>query len=377
MKKLRGNYLFAILLSTMFLIIICGCAPRFYLSSHSDQEFDFSKIKKVAIVLEKTDVSSESNLLFAKIFTQTARERKKFFLAQKEGYIPEEKISNQDLWKGADAFLKISLTHCHIGGYRSLAYSTSVGAYVRLVETGTGKMIWNTNYGYSSSRVGVFAPTAEEVMEIVAGKLIDTVPLKYTVPSPAASKKRETVILETTTIAPPPEEVRVYEIKEKSPTPFESSPYLIHVSSVSANKKYLDGSVIDKKTNDGTIRLATLVNLHSKGRWYRIFIGRFKSLDACQSYIQRSRQSGKVGAHARPVKLPFSLLVSSGQTLVSSQRTASDLREKHFMAYLSPTSTGAAGTYDVLIGAYTTKTEAARKAKILLQKGISTRIVSP
>ena len=46
------NFLFAILVPTLLLLIICGCAPKIYLSSYSDPEYNFSEIKKVAIVLE-------------------------------------------------------------------------------------------------------------------------------------------------------------------------------------------------------------------------------------------------------------------------------------------------------------------------------------
>ena len=52
------------------------------------------------------------------------------------------------------------------------------------------------------------------------------------------------------------------------------------------------------------------------------------------------------------------------------------LRKKHLLAYLSP-SAGKAETYDVLIEAYWSEKEAAGKAKILLQKGISAKIISP
>ena len=422
------NFLFAILLPALFLIIIYGCAPKIYLSSYSDPKFNFSEIKKVAIVLEKSNVTLRANLLFAEIFTQTALQRKKFFLVRGD-YFLEDEISKPDLCTGADAFLKISLTH-YYSGYRTRFLPTSIGAYAKLVETAPGKTVWNMNYAYSSSKTGPSAPMIEEVMKIVVKKLIDSVPLKYTVPSLTTLEERKDVLHKV--ITPPPKKVsevekdyskeiaalrsefadlkekvasldekiadleekvasldekRVPEIKLKrsasdeeepvlteSLTPFKSGPYVIHVSSV--QNRYFAEEFLDRKTTDGTIRLAKLVNLQSKGRWHRLLIGRFKSLDACRSYIRKSKQSGEIEKYARPVKLPFSLLISSRQALVPSQKMVQALRKKHLSAYLSP-SAGKAETYDVLIGAYGSEREAARKAKILLQKGISAKIISP
>jgi len=410
-RSISRNFPFALLLPAILLIVICGCAPKVYLSSYSDLQFNRSEIKTVAIVLEN---ARANNVLFAEIFTQAALERKKFFLARKD-YILEREISTQDLRPGADAFLKIALAYCYSGS-RTYHFPTSISAYAKLFETRTGRMVWKMNYAYSSPKVGPSAPMIEEVMKIVVRKLIDSVPLTYTAPPVATLEERRDALPELS--APSAKKVpgiekdyskeiaalrsefadlkeklasqeRVPEIKvEKSDsgkqasnpietlTPVKKAPFLIHVASVRVQRRHAAKEFVDRKTNDGTIHLATLVTLPSKGRWYRLLIGRFESLDATRSYIQKSKQSGAIRGYARPMKLPFSLLISSRQTLVPSQGKVEALRKKHFLAYLSP-SAGKAETYDVLIGAFGSEEEATQRARILLKSGISAKTISP
>lgn len=395
------NFVFAILLSAPLLIIMCGCSPKTRITSYSDPQFNFGNIQAVAVVLEDVKVNVRSDVVFAEIFTQTALEKKNFFLLQKE-HIMEEDIPNPYYRTGPEGFLKIALTHCYLGS-RTRFLPTSVGAYAKLVEPETGKVVWNMKYAYSSSKTGSSAPSMEEVMKIVAEKLVDSVPLTYTAPSstmldnwknalyrhgapsygnaPVVGNGRsgeiatlraeladlkENMASHDRNITPPYTGYETYEEKV-------SAPYFIHAASVQ-NREFAE-QFIDKKTNDNTVRMTIFVDLGSKGRWYRLLIGRFESLDACNSYIRKSKQRGMIDKHAHPVKLPFSLLISSGQGLSASQGTVNALRRKHFLASLSP-SAGKADTYDVLIGAYKSKKDAARDAKMLLQKGISAEIVS-
>lgn len=149
------------------LILVCSCIPKIYLSSYSDTDYNPADIKKVAIVLEdlKTHPPPDSHL-FAEIFVQSVIERKKFFIVGNEA--------------DADALLKIALTHANRGD-RTSFLSTSVGAYAKLLDVETGRMLWNVNYAYTSIKTGPTAPVVEKVMKIVALKLIDLIPLQYTV----------------------------------------------------------------------------------------------------------------------------------------------------------------------------------------------------
>ena len=352
MKNLRTsrNFFFAILLSGLSLMIFYGCAPKIYISSYVDPQFNFDEIKTVVVVSKD---SNANGLLFAEIFTQISLERKKFFLVQKD-YTSKKKISKLELQTQADAFLEIAVTHAYLGN-RTRFLPTSIGAYAKLIQPETNKMLWNMNYTYSSAKTGPSAPAIEEVMEIVVRKIIDDVPLKYTVPVLAVTEQPEDIKPEVVLEQPAPAKEKFTTIKV---VPFENSPYLIHAASVRIQNSNSAERFIDKKTDDGTIRLTTLVDLGSKGLWYRLMIGRFKSLDACRSYLKNLEQSHDIHKDARPVKLLFSLLINSGQGLTSSQKIIDALRKNHFLAILSPSS-GEAETYNIMLGAYASEEEAA------------------
>ncbi len=357
------NFLFAILLPALSLMIFYGCAPKVYVSSYADPKFDFDEIKTVVVVPQN---SRTNDLLFAEIFTQTAIERKKFFLSRKD-YVLKKEISKSELRTETDAFLEIAVTHAYLGN-RTRFFPTSIGAYAKLIEPETNKMLWNMNYTYSSAETGPSAPAIEKVMKIVAMKIINDVPLKYTVPVLTVTEEPEDIAPEVVTEEPEdiaPEVV----LEQPAPVekkftiveyviPFKTIPYLIHTASVRVQRSDSAEKFINKKTDNRTIRLATLVDLGSKGLWYRLMIGRFKSLDASQSYLENLEQSYDIDKDARPVKLPFSLLISSGQGLTPSQKIIDALKRKHFLATLFP-SAGEAETYDIILGAYESKEEAA------------------
>ena len=410
-RSVSLNLIFTTLLFALFLIIIHGCAPKIYRSFYSDPEFDFDKIETVVIVLEDAKLN---NPLFAEIFTQTALEKQRFTLIR-ENYILEEEISKQDLRPGTDAFLKISLTHCYTR-FRTRFSPTSIGARAKLIEAKSGKMIWNMNYAYSSATGGSSAPMIEEVMKIVAENLINSVPVgaiplfaimeelleeeqleeQNDVLAEAETEtpefeEQEDVLAEAAALEVEPEveedyEEKAPEIEPESPAPieqepvlieipFKSGPYLVHAASVRVKRKSAADEFINRKTKDGTMRLALLADLQSKGSWYRLLIGRFKSLDACRSYIRKLKKGGEIDKDVHPVELPFSLLIRSGQESAPLQETVNVLREKGFSAYLSPPA-GKATAYDVMVGAYCSKKEAAKTARMLSQNGYSAKIVS-
>ncbi|NVL90792.1 MAG: SPOR domain-containing protein [Desulfobacterales bacterium] len=414
---MRNQWKGAVLLFALFLIVIHGCAPKIYRSSYSDPEFDFDRIETMVIVLEDAKLN---NPLFAEIFIQTAVERQRFTLIQ-ENYVLEEEISKQELLAGVDAFLKISLTHCY-PGFRTRFSPTSIGAYAKLIETGSGKTLWNMNYAYSSATGGSSAPMIEEVMKIVAKNLIDSVPIGATpffaiieealeeeqleeqkdVLAEAETPKfeeHEDVLAKAAALEVEPKveedyEEKAPEIEPESPAPieqkdepaeqepvlveipFKNGTYLVHAASVRVKRKSAADEFINRKTKDGTTRLALLVDLQSKGSWYRLLIGRFKSLDACRSYIRKLKKGGEIDKDAHPVELPFSLLIRSGQESAPLQEMVNVLREKGFPSYLSP-PVGTATAYDVMVGAYCSKKEAAKTARMLSQNGYKAEIVSP
>ncbi len=150
--------------------------------------------------------------------------------------------------------------------------------------------------------------------------------------------------------------------------------YMIHVASV--KKRHLAEQFINIQPTDGTIRLSTTVQLNPDKPWYRLLVGRFRTPDESRQYIQVMKQNGRPGAYAKPMKLPYSLMISSGRPFEPSQKIVEALRKIDYMAYLAP-STSAANAYDVLVGAYVNKKEADKRAQLLLTNGIPVNVITP
>jgi len=153
-------------------LLVAGCSPKVYLSSFCDDRFNFTTIKKVAVVLENKQGQSP---LFGEIFMQEALEKRRPFLLQRD-YVLHEDISGESPWKEADAFLVISLLYGRQGTQASYS-QTTLGAFAKLVETATGKTVWKMNYAYKSPEAAPSAPLIEEAMKVAADKILDCVPL--------------------------------------------------------------------------------------------------------------------------------------------------------------------------------------------------------
>ena len=181
----KGKFFFTIFIVSIVTITSYGCfSPKAYFKSYSDQKFNPNEIKKLAVVVDDTRLAE--NYVFSKLFTQTAIERKKFFLVYEES-IAKYQITNE-VKQNVDAFLSIGLTHIYHGNM-STYLPTSIGAYANLIEPKSGRMLWSANYSYSSEITGPAAPSIEEVMIIVSNKLIDSIPLEYFTPPPLAEKQ--------------------------------------------------------------------------------------------------------------------------------------------------------------------------------------------
>ena len=177
----------SLLLVGAVVLLLAGCAPKVYLSSFSDDHFNFSTVGKLAVVLEN---SRGQNPLFGEIFMQSALEKRRPFLIH-GGYFPQADLSGEDLWKKADAFLMISLAYSH-QGTQTPGSPTILGASAKLVETAGEKVVWKMNYAYKSAETGSSAPLIEEAMKIAAEKILDAVPLvKGTASLAGAGKYRK------------------------------------------------------------------------------------------------------------------------------------------------------------------------------------------
>ena len=361
------------LLLFTFLISGIGCSPKTYISTYSKDEFNPQHFKKVTIVVDDIRGNKQNNLLFAETFLKTALEKKKFSLSG-ENYVLKENLPASETLPDGNAYLEITLTHCYPGN-QSQNFPTSIGAVAKVVEPKTDKMLWHINYAYASPKRGPSAPMIEDVMHIVAERIIESIPLEnegpkiaaYTLPKGVQNEISAPLInsgtIQTTrSIQPQPTGFHKTDQKVpmKASTPrrvfginpvktpsldlakrlakvsavHPSSPYLIHVASV--KQRRLAEQFIDTKTDDGTVRLSCLVKLNPDKPWYRLLIGRFKDPDESRSFIQALKHKDKTGKYAKPLKLPYSLLISSKRPLEPSQKIVEALRKIDYMAYLSP-----------------------------------------
>ena len=167
-------------------LLMAGCSPKVYLSSCADDSFQFATVRNLVVVLES---DRGQNPLFGEIFMQSALEKRRPFLLQRE-YVLHEDISGEGPWERADAFLVISLLYSRQGTQASYS-QTALGVFAKLVETATGKTVWRMNYAYKSPEAAPSAPLIEEVMKVAADKLLDCVPLvKGAAFLPAAAEPR-------------------------------------------------------------------------------------------------------------------------------------------------------------------------------------------
>lgn len=409
---------YKVITGLLMLTMAAGCAPKVYVDTYTDQALNPEAIKLVAIVVDDNPVTEKYNLLFADTFLRTAKAKKNFPLAHRD-YILKEKLSGSDTSKNADAYLEIALTHCYPGN-QSRNFPTSVGAVAKLVDMKTRNVLWRMNYAYASPKGGPSAPMIEEVMHRVSEKMVDAVPLapektRYAAyaldPSDRSTDRKDALDTDAGIAgASQPLKARFSGSRLKQPEAAPGSDkvlspvkdtlsrterirlnttpgrlnttlgrqsagaYMIHVASV--KKRHLAEQFINMQPTDGTIRLSTTVQLNPDKPWYRLLVGRFRTSDESRQYIQVMKQNGRPGAYAKPMKLPYSLMISSGRPYEPSQKIVEALRKIDYMAYLAP-STSAANAYDVLVGAYVNKKEADKRAQLLLTNGIPVNVITP
>lgn len=153
-------------------LLLAGCASRADLSSLSDDRFDFTTIRKVAVVLEN---NRGRNPLFGDIFMESASKKIEPFLFQRE-YFLRENIAETDLNERVDAFLEITVTYSN-EGFLTYGFPTTFRASAKLMETATGNIVWEKDYAYRSATVGRSAPSIHEAMKLAADTILDSMPL--------------------------------------------------------------------------------------------------------------------------------------------------------------------------------------------------------
>ena len=198
------------------LLLLAGCASRADLSSLSDDRFDFTTIRKVAVVLED---KRGRNPLFGDIFMESAAEKIGPLLLQGE-YVLRENIAGTDLGERVDAFLELTVRYSN-EGFLTYGFPTTFGASAKLVETATGNTVWEKDYAYRSAASGHAAPPIHEAMKLAADTILDSIPLIKKGAPPMeeeAAPQQKALSVETPAAAgSPPVESR--QTMEKPPAP--------------------------------------------------------------------------------------------------------------------------------------------------------------
>ncbi len=153
-------------------LLPAGCASKADLTSLSGDRFDFTAIKKVAVVLED---DRGHNPLFGDIFMESASEKMGPFLLR-EKYVLRENIAGTDLRERVDAFLEIAVTHSN-EGFPIYGFPMTFRASAKLMETTTGDIVWGKDYAYRSATFSHSAPPIREVMKLGADTILDSIPL--------------------------------------------------------------------------------------------------------------------------------------------------------------------------------------------------------
>jgi len=209
------------------LLLLAGCASKAELSSFSDDRFDFTTIRKVAVVLED---KRGHNPLFGDIFMDSAFEKMQPFLFQRE-YALRENIAETDLGERVDAFLEIMVSESTQG---TLTYKspTTLGVYAKLVETATGNTVWEKSYAYRSAKFGHSAPLINEAMKLASDEILDSIPLVKRGASMAeAAEPTGDLQMPRSQTAPPAEAEAAPQQKAasvKTPVAAQSRPVEIH-----------------------------------------------------------------------------------------------------------------------------------------------------
>ncbi len=154
------------------LLLAAGCASKADLSSLSGDRFDFTAIKKVAVVLED---ERGHNPLFGDIFMESASEKMGPFLLQ-EKYVLRENMAGTDLRERVDALLQIAVTYSN-EGFPIYGFPMTFGASAKLMETATGNIVWGRDYAYRSAIFSRSEPPIHEVMKLAADTILDSIPL--------------------------------------------------------------------------------------------------------------------------------------------------------------------------------------------------------
>jgi len=147
-------------------------------------------------------------------------------------------------------------------------------------------------------------------------------------------------------------------------------PYTIQVSAFRDLQKSLD--VATGLKNKGDPAFTCPVDIPGKGPWHRVFIGFFQSLAEAKKAADRlkKRKFGYIHIAKKPLAVQVGLADSDGE----AREYKSRLRGKGYMAYSLPGRKGQTKTR-ILLGAFSTESEARRLTEQLQKDGFTARVL--
>jgi len=154
------------------------------------------------------------------------------------------------------------------------------------------------------------------------------------------------------------------------PNSISSYPYTIQIAAYPTKAQAY--SVVDDINLKGDNAYFALAHIAGKGDWYRVFVGYYASEAEAYAKAEYLKKGGTGQANIvrRPYSLQIGRFLKTDQALISKKRF---LKAKGYIAYM------VADKYQpeksrLLIGAYKTRSEAARRVKELGREGIETII---
>lgn len=151
--------------------------------------------------------------------------------------------------------------------------------------------------------------------------------------------------------------------------PVKPLPYTIQVSAY--RNPQTSNQVARKLITGGDPAFTSPVDLSQKGKWYRVYIGNYKSL--AEAKIAATDLKKRKFRYVNITKKPYTVQVGLAGSKNETQKLKSRLKTKGYLAYSLPAVSGRNQTR-ILIGAFESQAAAANLAKQLKNDGFDPKI---
>lgn len=171
---------------------------------------------------------------------------------------------------------------------------------------------------------------------------------------------------------PPPEPPKVLK-----PTPggLSKRPYVVHTSSY----KSLELAVKEARRLEekGLNAYVSEADLGAKGRWWRVLIDRFPTVEEARAFAGKAKERAKL-SYAAPMKLPFSVALEAYASPEQLVEAKTALEKKGFHPYVvEQLGPDGSKVYRLRLGAYAKQGEADETAQKASKAGAASAVVTP